>query len=96
MIVVFFIFLDQVQGLWAAACLLQMHSRHLQESEPLPSLSLIWRAMRCLFYLILNLFSQKPKYRKKNKKTSKEEKHKNGPFQGLPHIFRKNVSITSK
>lgn len=82
----FFIFLDQVQGLWAAACLLQMHSRHLQESEPLPSLSLIWRAMRCLFFLIINLFSQKPKYRKKKKRTTKEEKQKR-PFSGpAPHL----------
>lgn len=55
--IVFFIFLDQVQGLWAAACLMQMHSRHLQESEPLPSLSLIWRAVRCLVFFIINLFA---------------------------------------
>lgn len=48
-----------------------------------------------VFFLIINLFSQKPKYRKKKKKLQKK-KNKNGPFQGLPHIFRKNVSITSK
>lgn len=78
--IIFFIFLDQVQGLWAAACLLQMHSRHLQESEPLPSLSLIWRAMRCLFFY--SFIFPETKIQKKEEKTTKEEKHtkKNRPF----------------